>query len=131
MIIKLRKNYDDDMSNEDKNGPNQVEVKLKASETKINELKARIKDLFDLAVDKQYLIINDCAVNSDDDLLDAYGSFARRRHQNGGALMASANYDDDRSYEVFVFPTDEIFADKRVLDGLNEMQPVKRQVTLI
>lgn len=104
--VVLRKSFDD-MDRES----DFFEMNLYVASTNIGQLKAIIQEKTKFPIDKQLIIVNDCAVGNDNELLSIYKelSFKRKKginqHLNGFA-SANAQENDDYLYEIVVLDKD-------------------------
>lgn len=108
--VTWKKSYDDENDQDHIH----IELELDVATTKVGELKLIVEDRLGLTVQKQLMIINDCSTASDQDLVNLYEPFSKRkikekRSEDGraSASVAAQVSDDSEPYEVFVIIKDD------------------------
>lgn len=104
--VVLRKSFDD-MDHES----DHFEINLDVASTNIGQLKTIIQEKTKFSIDKQLIIVNDCASVNDNELLSIYKEPSLKRkkgtnqHANGFASANAQKY-DDYLYEIVVIDKD-------------------------
>lgn len=127
--VTWKKSYDDENDQDHVH----IELELDVATTKVGELKLIVEDRLGLTAQKQLMIINDCSTASDQDLVNVYEPFSKRkikekRSEDGRASASVAQVSDDSEpYEVFVIIKDDETDEADNNSPQSNKKPVSRE----